>query len=117
MVAPLKLDALETLPRTRASDVKTLGWRGVMKSVARGGPVLVTNHDEPEAVILSADDYASLMNALNERPGKASALETLRRDFDRRLASLQAADTGERLRGVMRGTAKLHGKVKAGSSY
>ena len=41
MTLALKLDALDALPRTPASDVQKLGWRGVMKSVARHGQVLL----------------------------------------------------------------------------
>lgn len=117
MTMPLKLDALEALPRTPASDVKKLGWRGVMKTVARGGKVVVTHHNTPEAVILSADEYAAILQAL-DAAGNAqrSALEALRARFDARLAALQADDAGTRLREAMRGPARLHGKVKAGAT-
>ena len=54
MALPLSLDTLDDLPRTPASDVKKLGWRGVMKSLGSIGKVVVTNHNQPEAVILSA---------------------------------------------------------------
>lgn len=118
MSLTLKLDPLEDLPRTPASDVKKLGWRGVMKAVARKGKVVVTNHNEPEAVILSAEEYGSIMRVLHEATSKnESALDALRHRFDERLASLQAADAGERLRSLMRGPAKLGGKVKAGASH
>lgn len=114
----LKLDAIEDLPRTAASDVKKLGWRGVMKAVARGGKVLVTHHNEPEAVILSAGEYDAILHAL-EQAGAAHepALETLRRRFDARLAALQAGDAGERLRAAMREPAALRGEVKAGTGH
>jgi hypothetical protein len=32
MALSLKLDAIEDLPHTAASDVKKLGWRGVMRT-------------------------------------------------------------------------------------
>lgn len=106
---------LNTLPRTPAADVKKLGWRGVMKVVGRDGKVMITNHNEPEAVILSIGEYGSIVQALEKIESKnASALETLRRSFDKRLASLQAPDAGHRLRAVIRRPAKLNGKVKAG---
>jgi prevent-host-death family protein len=118
MALPLKLDAIEDLPRTPASDVKKLGWRGVMKAIGRSGKVLVTNHNAPEAVILSAEEYDAIQRALHEAgAGSASALDALRQQFDQRLASLQAADAGDRLRSVMRGPARLGGKVKAGASH
>lgn len=117
MTMSLKLDALDALPRTPASDVKKLGWRGVMKTVARGGKVVVTNHNTPEAVILSADEYAAILQALDAAgAAQRSALDTLRTRFDARLATLQADDAGARLRAAMRGPARLRGKVKAGAT-
>lgn len=118
MALTRKLDAIEDLPRTPASDVKKLGWRGLMKAVARRGKVVVTNHNKPEAVILSAEEYGTLMRALHEAGSRnESALDALRHRFDERLASLQAADAGDRLRSQMQGPAKLGGRVKAGESH
>lgn len=118
MALTLKLDAIEDLPRTPASDVKKLGWRGVMKAIGRKGKVVVTNHNEPEAVILSAEEYDAILRALNEAESKnASALDALRQRFDERLAVLRTEDAGDRLHSVMRGPAKLGSKVKAGASH
>jgi PHD/YefM family antitoxin component YafN of YafNO toxin-antitoxin module len=116
MGLPLKLDAIEDLPRTPASDVKKLGWRGVMKTVGSRGKLVVTNHDEPQAVILSTQEYDAILHALQEAGAQHhSALERLRLSFDERLAALQADDAGTRLRGLMRGPARLGGKVRAGA--
>lgn len=118
MSLTLKLDSIEDLPRTPASDVKKLGWRGVMKAVGHKGRLVVTNHNEPEAVILSATDYDAIVRALHEASAKNDdVLESLRHRFDERLASLQAADTADRLRAVMRGPVKLGGEIKAGASH
>ena len=118
MTQILKFDAIEDLPRTPASDVKKLGWRGVMKTIGRQGKLVVTNHNEPEAVILSTGEYGAMMQVLREvESRRESALDALRQRFDERLASLQADDAGERLRLLMRGPAKLNGKVKVGASY
>jgi len=118
MALTLKLDPLENLPRTPASDVKKLGWRGVMRAIGRKGKVVVTNHSEPEAVILSAEEYGLILKALDDAGARhASALDTLRRRFDERLASLQADDASERLRALMQGPTTLAGKVKAGESH
>lgn len=118
MTVALKLDALDALPRTPASDVKKLGWRGVMKSVAREGHVLVTHHDTPEAVILSADAYAAILCALEAATApQRSALEELQAEFDRALAALRVDDAGDRLRAVMDRPVALRGKVKAGASH
>lgn len=118
MALSLKLDPIEDLPRTPASDVKKLGWRGVMKGVESKGKVVVTNHNELVAVILSAGEYGAIVHALREADSRReSVLDALRHRFDERLASLQAADAGDRLRSMMRSPAKLAGKVKAGAGY
>ena len=98
MSAPFALKSLDALPRTPASDLKKLGWRGVMKSVARHGKTVVTNHDEPEAVILPIAEYTALLEKLREATARdEAALDTLRRQFDQRLACLNAPGAGEAL--------------------
>src|SRR5690606_9901471 len=105
--------------RTPAAEVKKVGWRGVMKTVQREGKLVITNHNEPQAVILSAQAYAAIQAALQDQVDSGgSALETLRRRFDERLASLDRPDAGSRLRGVMAaGGTQLNGDIKAGESY
>ncbi len=111
-------DWLAQLPRAPASDVKKLGWRGLMKAIRSTGKLVVTNHDEPEAVILSTDEYAQLMRAAQQTAVQTEgALAALRQRFDRRLAALQSPDAGDRLREVMRSGARLKGKVKAGARH
>ena len=118
MAFALQLDPLEALPHTPAADVKKLGWRGVMKSVGRTGKVVVTNHNTPEAVILSAQEYGVIQQALQEAAARSEpALDALRQRFDARLAALQAADAGDRLRALMQGPAQLGGEVVAGGSH
>ncbi|PTD97691.1 type II toxin-antitoxin system prevent-host-death family antitoxin [Pseudothauera lacus] len=109
-----KTDAIDSLSRTPASDVKRLGWRGVMKAVGSKGKIVVTNHNEPEAVILSIAEYTALANA-QTTPDDAQALEVLRRRFDERLSALHTDDASDRLRALIRSPAKLQGKLKAGS--
>src|SRR4051812_33427344 len=96
------LDWLTQLPHTPASDVKKLGWRGLMKAVRSSGKIVVTNHNEPEAVILSAEEYADLMRSAQQTASQTEvALAALRQRFDQRLSVLQSADVGNRLRDVM----------------
>lgn len=112
---------LENITRIPASYLKRLGWRGVMKRVASEGRVLVTNHREPEAVILSIKEYTALASAAAsvDRADRAqrSALDALRCSFDDRLAALREPDAGDRLRGLIEDPTKLDGRVKAGSSH
>jgi prevent-host-death family protein len=106
---------LERLP---ASEVKTRGWRGVVRRLRERGPLVVTNHDEPEAVILSIEHYAEMIARADRDSARGeSELETLRRRFDERLAALQKPGAGARLRSAMRRGPRLRGKVKAGTTY
>ncbi len=118
MALILRLDAIKDLPHSPASDVKKLGWRGLMKVIGREGKVVVTNHNEPEAVILSAREYDAIRQALQEAASRAEpALDALRQRFDERLASLDVADAADRLRSLMQSPARLGGKVKAGKNF
>lgn len=104
MALPLTLPALDQLPRTPATEVKTQGWRGLMRTVGRTGKVAVTHHDTPEAVVLSAEEYDAIATALHAAAERGDpAMDALRRSFDDRLAALEAADAGVRLRGLMSG--------------
>ncbi len=115
-------EALKTqlggLPEVPAADLKKRGWRGVMRTVVSGGAVLVTNHSEPEAVIVTAVEYSRLLAVVRLAESRADAtIETLRRNFDERLAVLDSPGAGDRLRGTMNGRARLNGRVKAGSGH
>lgn len=109
---------LAKLPRTPASDLKKLGWRGMMNMLRSKGKLLVTNHDEPEAVIIPVAEYDALMQIVEQSQAQAeSALVGLRKSFDERLAVLQDRSAAARLQPTIRGRAKLGGKVKAGYGY
>lgn len=105
------------LERKSASDVKREGWRGIMRSVEALGKVLVTNHDEPEAVIISVREYR-LLSELAEQAQRenASKLEQLSRAFDAELAVLERPDAGDRLRRAFGAPLALLGEVIAGRS-
>jgi prevent-host-death family protein len=109
---------LAKLPRTAASDLKKLGWRGMMNALRSKGKLVVTNHDEPEAVIIPVAEYDAIMQIVEQSEAQTeSALANLRRTFDERLSMLQGRSAATRLQSTMRGRAKLGGKVKAGSGY
>lgn len=112
------MEPIEVLVRMPATEVKKRGWRGIMRSLGPQEKLVVTHHSEPEAVIISAKEYARISEIVDRVESEANAmLETLRRSFDKRLAVLQAPDAGDRLRAVMSSPARLAGKLKAGSSY
>lgn len=106
---------LDNLPRAPASDVKKLGWRGVMDTVRREGPVLITNHERPEAVIVPVEEYERLQQGAAAR--HESVVEALRREYDERLACLNASDAGETLRNILREPLDLGGEVLAGQGF
>jgi prevent-host-death family protein len=90
----------------------------MMNALRSKGRLLVTNHDEPEAVIIPVAEYEDLMRlAAQSKAQTESALANLRRGFDERLSVLQGQSAATRLQSTIRGRAKLHGKVKAGSGY
>lgn len=109
---------LEHLQRKPVSDVKREGWRGVMKDVGTAGKLLMTNHDQPEAVILSVQEFRRLSdlaeNALREQERK---LQALSQAFDAELAVLKQADAGSRLRQAFAAPLALKGKVIAGRGF
>src|SRR5437016_6017095 len=112
------LPRLAKLPRTPASDLKKLGWRGMMNALRAKGKLVVTNHDEPEAVIIPVDEYDALMRLVEQSEARTeSVLLDLRESFDKRLSILQGQSAATRLRSTMRARAKLGGKVKAGERY
>ncbi|MEJ0038678.1 MAG: type II toxin-antitoxin system prevent-host-death family antitoxin [Gammaproteobacteria bacterium] len=109
---------LAKLHRAPASDLKKLGWRGMMNTLRAKGKLVVTNHDEPEAVIIPAADYDALVQIVERSAAQTeSALANLRQSFDERLSVLQGRSATSRLQSTIRGRAKLSGKVKAGSGY
>ncbi len=113
-----KVDPLEALEHLPATEVKKRGWRGVMKAVAPRGKVVVTNHNEPEAVILAAEEYVRIMAIVAQVEAASNdALEALRRRYDERLAALQAPDAGDRLRAVMATPAHGDATLEAGSGF
>ena len=117
-VRPTTLPPLAKLPRTPASDLKKLGWRGMMNALRSKGTLLVTNHDEPEAVIIAVAEYDDLLRLVAQSEVQTEAtLANLRQSFDERLSVLQDQSAATRLQSTIRGRANLNGKVKAGSGY
>ncbi|WZB61345.1 type II toxin-antitoxin system prevent-host-death family antitoxin [Achromobacter xylosoxidans] len=86
-----------------ASSVKKDGWRGMMRALSTEGRLLITNHNQPEAVILSTAEYARLLEAARAaNQAMPDPLAELRRRFDERLAALDDEQAGDRLRDLMR---------------
>lgn len=113
-----QFEAISQLPTAPASTIKREGWKGVMRSLSNEGRLVVTNHNEPEAVILSTQEYERLLKAARSAVNAVNdPLQALRDRFDARLASLETPDTGNRLRELMNNPSPLGGKVKVGETF
>ncbi|HEX3914582.1 MAG TPA: type II toxin-antitoxin system prevent-host-death family antitoxin [Steroidobacteraceae bacterium] len=89
-----------------------------MNALRGKGKILVTNHDEPEAVIISVAEYEDLLRLAQKSAAQTeAALANLRKSFDERLSALQGQSAATRLQSTIRGRAELGGKLKAGSGY
>lgn len=111
------LNELMQLPHAPASDVKKLGWRGMMRALQRDGALVVTNHNRPEAVILSAETYSALQRSAQQGVVQSeAALDALRQRFDARLAALQTEESAARLRAAFNGPTALDGQVRVPAS-
>ena len=87
-----------------------------MSALRSKGKMVVTNHDQPEAVIILVAEYDAIMQIVEQSEAQTeSALAALRTSFDERLSVLQERSAPSRLRSTIRGRAKLNGKVKVGS--
>jgi len=110
----MALPALE-LPTAPASEVKKRGWRGMMRLARDHGAVVVTHHNEPEAVIVPMAAYTRLLEAAREKEAAdAAVLEQLRRKFDEQLAVLNQPDAAERMARLSRKPIRLCGRVMVG---
>lgn len=117
-MSTLALKPLESLPRTPASDMKKLGWRGVMKAIARSGKVVVTNHDEPEAVIIPVAEYSAMLALLREAASRDEAmLDALRQKYDERLQWLDQPGADGIMDSIFDKPLDLGGKVFSGREF
>lgn len=117
MISINESQAIYALQSTAATSIKG-SWRDVVKSVQKSGRLVVTNHKEPEVIILSLEVYAKLTRDAGEGEiARKTALDALSQRFDERLASFEDSNAGSHLRSMMTKPAKLEGKLKAGASY
>ena len=106
------LKPMDDLPHTPASDVKKLGWRGVMQVVARNGRMVVTNHNKPEAVILPVEEYNRLLALLRE----AGEKDRSNHNRPRAIAVDQIADKWRFDRALRPGKRKRQGSCRPADS-
>jgi antitoxin Phd len=84
------LGDLVEIPEIAATQAKnTLGE--LLDRVSSSGPVAITRHDTPKAVLLSYEEFQSLSNA------RSKTLDALSTSFDDLLERLQAPGARQRM--------------------
>jgi prevent-host-death family protein len=70
---------ISEVPATRAKNE----FGAILEKATHGGAVAITRHDTPKAVLLSYDEFESLVNA------RSRSLDNLGAEFDELLARMQ----------------------------
>ena len=70
---------ISEVPATRAKNE----FGAILEKATHGGAVAITRHDTPKAVLLSYDEFESLVNA------RSRSLDNLGAEFDEWLARMQ----------------------------
>ena len=85
-----RLGDLVEIPEIAATQAKnTLGE--LLDRVSSSGPIAITRHDTPKAVLLSYEEFLSLSNA------RSKTLDALSTSFDDLLERLQAPGARQRM--------------------
>ena len=102
-----------------ASEVKQLGWRGILELARQNeGQLAITNHSETQGVVLTREAFEALQaKARASEDVLTRSIAELSAQFDARLANLEGAKGAHALRAAISSPANLHGKVKAGDSH
>src|SRR5215467_11527538 len=77
----------------------------ILETVIQGGKVVITKHDSPKAVLISVGEFEALSNA------HKSELESLSKEFDRRLAGMQTPAARAAMNAAFHATPKELGKA------
>lgn len=113
MATPLEIST--DLPSKASSDLKRIGWRGLLREVARVGQVAVTNHRMPEAVVIDAKVYDQLVKELVMlRRAAQPSLADLEERFAARIAQMRKPEIDTRLRELFTSPIDLEGSVRVG---
>jgi PHD/YefM family antitoxin component YafN of YafNO toxin-antitoxin module len=115
MAGPIKL---AELPRRNATQVKNQ-WGSVVRQVQEQGRVAITSHSNVEMVMVDANVYEQMVDALDAaRRHDDATLAELAARFDARLGVLQAPAAEGKVDKLFKARGKLRGRrPKAGASY
>jgi prevent-host-death family protein len=109
--------SLKALPRRSATQIKNK-WADVVRDVRKLGSVAITQHNQVEMVVMSAETYQKIYARAEEaRVRDEASLTELSADFDRRLESLKADGISERVEKVMSARGRIKHPAKAGTTY
>jgi len=112
--------ALTDLEKIPSSEFKTPGWRSVLDRLTHStfGALAITSHRRLQGVLLTTEEYSRLVAlASRQAPQDADVLSALQREFDDRLASLEAPDAAERMRKAVDEPLTIDGKFRVGESH
>lgn len=92
---------MQFVPATRLKNELA----GILEQAARDGVVAITRHDSPRAVILSIEEFDSLVEARTQR------LEDLGAEFDALLAVMQTAASKKGMQAAFNATSEALGRA------
>jgi len=108
---------LADLPRHNTSMVRNK-WGDIVRQVRQVGSVAITNHSKVEMVLVDAETYSHVTQALASlKAHEQTVLDDLAARFDARLAALQQPDAKDRLGALLASRGRLGQRPKAGASF
>lgn len=121
---PLSVDtpSLRDAPQATSTQVQKT-WRRVLSMVRSSGRVVVTNHGDVEAVVVSRQELERLdreIGELRERVQKLTGVpsaDRLREQFLQRLATRDEPEFSDRLRTAARTPVDPEGSLKVGDRF
>lgn len=122
---PLSIDtpSLQGAPQATSTQVQKT-WRRVLSMVRSSGRVVVTNHGDVEAVVVSRQELERLDREIGELrdrvrtlTGETPSVDQLREQFLERLGKRDEAEFSDRLRAAGRSRVDLDGRLKVGDRF
>ena len=100
-----------------SSELENESWKSLAREISQHGAIVVTDHDQPVAVMLSVEVYEALARlARREQARVAQKIAELNARVDQRIALLNTPDARRALDAFMDEPVVLNGEVRAGTS-
>ncbi|MEJ8825107.1 type II toxin-antitoxin system prevent-host-death family antitoxin [Variovorax humicola] len=111
------LAELADLPRHNTSMVRNK-WGDIVRQVHQTGSVAITNHSNVEMVLIDAETYRQVTDALATiKAREQGMLDELASRFDARLAVLRMPDAQDKVGALLASRGRLGQRPKVGASY